>query len=275
MGWITDRRVVITGGSSGIGSAVARGLASQGALVVLACRDRERGEAAAAAINTETGSTCVSVMAVDTSDPRSIREFAARYGDAYGSLDVLVNNAGVLLPERETTADGVERTFATNVLGYVVTADALLEALRNAGSGRIVNVASTFASAPDLDDLQFDRRPYEGMSAYAQSKACARMLTWALARRLEGGPVTCNAMAPGLVLETGLYRHLSPGARNELARYGTRSLADGAESAIWLAGDRDVEGISGRFFEQRNELPCEFRDDEAEERLWQICEGLS
>ena len=103
------------------------------------------------------------------------------------------------------TADGIERTFATNVLGYHRLTLGLLDLLKASAPSRIVNVASTYAGNLDLDDLQFERRPYVPVKAYQQSKACNRLLTWALARRLEGSRVTANAMAPGLV-QTGLYR---------------------------------------------------------------------
>jgi NAD(P)-dependent dehydrogenase (short-subunit alcohol dehydrogenase family) len=138
----------------------------------------------------------------------------------------------------------------------------------------VVNVASTFAGDLDLDDLQFERRPYDGMAAYAQSKACDRMLTWAFARRVQGTAVTVNAMAPGLVLGTSLYRHLTPAAKRGLEQYGSRSLAEGAETAVWLASSPELNGVTGRFFEQGTEIPCQFRDEEAEERLWQTCEQL-
>jgi retinol dehydrogenase-12 len=88
---------------------------------------------------------------------------------------VLVNNAGVLCPQRNTSVDGLELTFATNVMGYYLMTCELLDMLRGSAPARIVNVASTFASDLDLDDLQFERRPYDGMRAYAQSKACERL----------------------------------------------------------------------------------------------------
>jgi len=106
--------------------------------------------------------------------------------------------------------DGIELTFATNVLGYFLLTQELLGLLEKSAPARIVNVASTYASDLDLDDLQFDRRPFESFKAYAQSKACNRMLTWALARRLDGSGVVVNAMAPGLITETGLYRNAAP-----------------------------------------------------------------
>lgn len=274
MAWIENKRVVITGATAGIGKEVAIGLASRGAHVVLACRDRLRAKQVAADINADIGAERAAVMTVDTSDQSSIRAFVSDYRDTYGSLDVLVNNAGVLLATRQTSVDDVELTFATNVLGYYLVTNGLLDALKAGAPSRVVNVASTFASDLDLDDLQFARRPYDGMTAYAQSKACDRMLTWALARRLQAERVTVNAMAPGLVLGTCLYRHLTPEARRGLERYGSRSVSEGAETAVWLASSPELNGVTGRFFEQGTEIACQFRDEDAEERLWQACQQL-
>lgn len=275
MTWIEHKRVVVTGSTSGLGREVATRLASLGAHVVLVCRDRSRGEAVASEINGAAGAGRTTVMTADTSDQSSIRAFARRYLDTYGALDVLVNNAGVLLPDRRTSIDGTELTFATNVLGYHLVTTELLDALQAAAPSRVVNVASTFAFAVDMDDLQFERRAYDGLSAYAQSKALDRMLTWALARRLPSDSVTVNAMAPGLVLGTGLYRDLAEETKSDLARYGSRSVAEGADTAVWLASSAELDGVTGRFFENRAEKPCEFRDEQAGERLWQACEQLA
>ena len=275
MTWIENRRVVITGATSGIGKEVAADLASLGAHVVLACRDAFRAGRVAADINATAGAERAVVMTVDTADQSSIRAFGRAYRDRYGSLDVLVNNAGVLLPARATSVDGVELTFATNVLGYHLVTTGLIDTLRAAAPSRVVNVASTFAGDLDLDDLQFERRAYDGMAAYAQSKACDRMLTWAWARRLQGESVTVNAMAPGLVLGTGLYRDLPPEAKRGLEQLGGRSASEGAETAVWLASSPELDGVTGRFFERGAEVPCQFRDAAAEERLWRTCERLS
>lgn len=274
MTWTENRRVVITGATSGIGREVASNLASLGAHVVLACRDRVRAEQVAADINARTGEDRAAAMMVDTSDQRSIGAFAREYRDTYGSLDVLVNNASALLPTRATNVEGMELTFATNVLGYFLVTSELLDALKAGAPSRVVNVASSFAFGVDFGDLQFERRPYDGMAAYAQSKACDRMLTWAFARRLPAESVTVNAIAPGLVLDTDLYRHLPPEAKRDLEQYGSRSVSEGADTAAWLASSPDLDGMTGRFFEQGAEIPCEFRDDDAEERLWQTCEQL-
>ncbi len=274
MPWIENKRVVVTGATSGIGRQVATALAADGADVVLACRDRARAEAVARDIATSTSRPAPQVLDLDTSDALSIRAFADRYAERYQGVDVLVNNAGIILPERAVNAAGVELTLATNVLGYYLVATVLCDALPSSPS-RIVNVASTFAFALDLDDLQFQRRPYDGMAAYAQSKACDRLLTWALARRLEPQGVAVNATAPGLVLETSLYRALTPDARRALEQYGPRTLADGADTAVWLASSDDAAGVTGTFFERRAEIPCEFRNEEDEERMWQACERLT
>lgn len=274
MNRIDGRRAIVTGPTSGIGKEIARQLAASGAEVVLACRDVARGQQTAQEIRATTGAAVPLVMAVDTSSPASIRQFADDFGHRHGRVDVLVNNAGVLRPERELSADGHELTFATNVLGYYVLTCQLLDALRASTSARVVNVASVYASDVDLDDVEFERRPYDGMKAYAQSKACDRMLTWAFARRLERDQVTVNAVAPGLVLDTALYRDLPAEIKGYLEQQPSRTIAEGADSATWLATSPDIAGVTGRFYDQRSEMDCEFRDVGEEEKLWALCQAM-
>jgi NAD(P)-dependent dehydrogenase (short-subunit alcohol dehydrogenase family) len=271
------KQIVITGPTSGIGKVIALELADPAVNLVLGCRDIGRGEQTAEEILHRTPAASVEVMLVDTSSQHSIRDFARRYHEKYARLDVLINNASLsrgMLP-REDSVDGIELTFATNVLGYYLLTHELRDLLVASAPARIVNVASEFASNLDLDDLQFERRPFDSMTAYAQSKACERMLTWALARRVAGSNVTANAMTPGLVTETGLYRHASPQMLDGLRQRSSRTVEQGADTAIWLAASRDVEGLSGKFFVDRHEAECQFRNQEAEERLWKICKGLT
>jgi NAD(P)-dependent dehydrogenase (short-subunit alcohol dehydrogenase family) len=277
-GSMTGKRVIITGSTSGFGREIAIQLAMAGADLVLACRDLQRSEQTADEIVRRTGMKDCAVMHIDTSNLQSIREFAENFRKKYSKLNVLVNNAGIMQPKRRTSVDGIELTFATNVLGYFLLTQNLLNLLKASAPARIVNVASTYASDLDLDDLQFNRRAYDGQKAYKQSKACNRMLTWALARRLEGSGVTANAMAPGLVVKTGLYRNVPPAVRllmQVLGLFFGRTVAQGADTAIWLACSPEVEGVSGQFFDQRKNVECKFRNTEAEEKLWKICEGLS
>lgn len=272
---MTGKQVVITGATSGIGKEIALGLGALGAELVLGCRDVVRGKQTADEISRLTGARSIAVMHVDTSSQKSIRNFARQYRDQYSHLDVLINNAGLNRFTRQMSVDGIELTFATNVLGYHLLTQELLDLVKASAPARILNVASTFASDLDLDDLQFERRPYEGQKAYAQSKACDRMLAWALARQLKKSGVTANAMAPGLVPETGLYRDSPPEILNRLRQISGRTAAEGADTAVWLASSPDVKGVSGKFFEEREEIECEFRNTKAEEKLWGICERLS
>ena len=229
------KTVVLTGPTSGIGKEIAVGLGALGAKLVLGCRDVNRGRAAAIEIQHRTDAPAIDVLAVDLSNGQSIQQFARAVLERATRLDVLINNAGVSRgsePQGKDTA-GIEITFATNVMGYFLLTQALLLRLRESAPARVVNVASTFASDLDLDDLMFEKRPYEGMKAYAQSKACDRLLTWAFSRRLEGSGVTANAMAPGLIADTGLYRTRPGGRRppapawraNGRARRGHRGVA--------------------------------------------------
>src|SRR5271157_5802003 len=277
MNSMKGRRVIITGPTSGVGKEIAVQLAALGAELILACRDMEKGNKTAAEITQRTGSTKLAVMKVDTSSQKSIREFAREFHKKYRRLDVLINNAAGnrgTLP-KINSADGIELTFATNVVGYYLLTQELLDVLKNSAPARIVNVASTYASDLDLDDLQFERRPFESFKAYAQSKACNRLLTWAFARRLDGSGVTVNAMTPGLITETGLYRKATPELVKRLNQYsGGRTSAQGADTAVWLASDSEVEGVTNKFFEDRKELSCEFRNENNEEKLWNICEGF-
>ena len=271
------KRVIITGATSGVGAQIAVQLGALGAELVLACRDIEKGATVAGKVVRGGAATVPVLIQVDLSGQASIRAFARTFQARYDRLDVLVNNAAGnrgQLPKIDSV-DGIELTFATNVVAYFLLTNELLALLKKSAPARIVNVASTFASDLDLDDLQFKKRPFESFKAYAQSKACNRLLTWALARRLEGSGVSANAMTPGLITETGLYRNAPPELVTRLTQYsGGRTSAQGADTAVWLASSGELAGVNGKFYEERQELPCEFRGEAAEEKLWAICEEL-
>ncbi len=271
------KRVLITGPTSGVGKEIAAQLAALRAEVVLACRDAKKGSATAAEITKRTGSTKLVVMQLDTSSQASIRAFASEFRRKYRRLHVLINNASGnrgTLPKIKSP-DGSELTFATNVVGYFLLTLELLDLLKASAPSRIINVASAYASDLDLDDLQFERRPFESFKAYAQSKACDRLLTWALARRLKGTGVTANAMTPGLIM-TGLYRNAPRELVERLRSYsGGRTAAQGADTAVWLASAPELKDVTGKFFENRQEVECEFRNRKDEEKLWKILADLT
>jgi retinol dehydrogenase-13 len=273
-----NKRILITGPTSGVGKEAAIQLAGLGADVILGCRDIARGRQTAAEITGLTGSSKIVAMHVDTSSQASIRAFAREFRKKYRRLHVLINNAAGnrgTLP-RMDSADGIELTFATNVLGYFVLMQELLDVLKASAPSHLINVASSFASDLDLDDLQFERRRFESFKAYAQSKACDRLLTWGFARRLKGTGVTVNAMTPGLITETRLYRNAPPDLVERLRGYsGGRTIAQGADTLVWLASSHEVEGVTNKFFQDREELECEFRNRKDEEKLWKICADLT
>ena len=257
----------MTGATAGIGFEIARGLARSGFRVVLACRDRAKGEAARNAISSETRNNDIELLVVDLASQSSIRAAAREFSQEHEALNVLVNNAGASSAKRRESPDGIELTFATNVLGYHLLTGGLLGLLRRAPAARVINTASMMAYGLELDDVNFKRRRYDASTAYAQSKQADRMLTWALARRLAGTSVTANAFHPGAV-NTALLRALAPG-------FPGITPAEGAGTALWLATSPDVAGVSGKLWVKRRETPCEFRGRDNEEALWSLCDEMT
>lgn len=273
---LSGKTCLVTGGSSGIGLAAARELARLRARVVLAVRSAERGEAARRAITVATGSASVELALVDLSSQASISTFGQELGQRLTRVDVLVNNAGVWLNRKRRSVDGIELTWATNVLGCLLATRALLPLLEAAGRARVVNVASQLAGGLDLADVQYDRRPYDGRQAYAQSKQAERMLSWALARRLTARGVSVNAMHPGFVA-TGIFRKgggLLGLLASLYAKLRARSPAEGADTVVYLAASPEVEGRSGLFWIDRQERRCRFRDEPQEEALYRLCDEM-
>jgi retinol dehydrogenase-12 len=272
------RVCIVTGASTGIGKEIARGLAMKRATVIVAARNVERGEAAAEDISDDAANPAVEFMKLDVSNARSVGEFGAAYKKKHSALHVLVNNAGVWLPKKEKSVDGIEMTFATNVLGYYRVTTELLSVLRASAPSRIVNVASKLAKGLDLDDVEYDTRKYDGVAAYAQSKQADRMLTSAFASRLRDTKVTANSLHPGLVA-------------SEIARSGsgivglvTRAYftlagitpARGAETAVWLASSRALASDTGGYYIKRKQHTDEHNSDEAAiDRLWALCEAMT
>lgn len=274
---LAGRTCVVTGATAGIGRAAALELARRGARVILAARNPRKAEKVKRSLEGSTGSGALEVALVDLARQDSIRAFARDLQGRLQSLDVLVNNAGVWSNRRRTSPDGIELTWATNMLGYSLTTELLLPLLRASGRGRIVNVASRYAGGLDLDDVQFERRPWAGKDAYRQSKQANRMWTWALARRLEGSGVTANALHPGFVSteifsKSGGLLGLGLSLYAKLRAKGSR---EGADTAVWLAASPEVEDRSGLFWVDRQEYRCRFRDEGGEEKLFALCQRMS
>ena len=277
------KTVVVTGGNSGIGFETAAALASMGARVLLTARNADKGRAAVAAITERLhGGAGVQLVVFDLADLASVRQGAAEILEQAPRLDVLVNNAGLVLTERAETVDGYEATFAINHLGPFLLTNLLLERLTGSTPARIVNVASTAHGAArkgiPFDDLQTTGH-YRGMRVYGESKLANMLFTLELARRFEEHGVTANSLHPGTV-RTG---YGGDGDARGFLAFGIKiaspfflSPAKGARTSVYLASSPEVEGVSGEYF-----VKCKPRkprrwaqDPEAARRLWQVSEQL-
>lgn len=271
------RTVLVTGATSGIGLAAARALAAQGVNLVVLGRDEARTRAVRAELVEHGANPRVESAVCDLASAAAITAFTRRFLAEHRELHVLVNNAGLWCSRRELTTEGHERTWATNVLGYHRLTRALEPALRAAREARVVNVSSRLARDLDLDDLRFERRPWDGVTAYAQSKQANRMWTRALARRLAGSGVTANVMHPGGV-NTGLFA--KGGGWKGLVgslymKMFGRTPEQGADTIVWLATDPALRGKTGGFYAERELRRCQFEDEAAEERLWARLEATA
>lgn len=241
---------IVTGANSGVGLATARELARQGAFVVLLCRDHGRGEAALDDVRAAATGPAPELALADFAALDDVRRFAASFRDSGRPLDVLVNNAGLMLTERRVSADGFEMTFAVNHLAPFLLTNLLLDALRASAPARIVNVASRAHSRAglDLDDLNAERS-FGGWQAYCRSKLCNILFTAELARRIEGSGVTANSLHPGVVA-TGFGREAgsfwAPLLR--IGRFVMTTPERGARTQVYLASAPEVAATNGRYF---------------------------
>ena len=268
---------VVTGATSGIGKAAATALAGLGATVVLVGRDRSRTEAAAA----EIGAVSASPPRAEIADLASLEQVRGLAGRLAGleHIDVLVNNAGLVLGERRMTPDGYEHVFALNHLAPFLLTSLLLPKLTASAPARVITVTSDAHSAArlDLSDPNLERG-WDSWRSYANSKLANIMFTRELARRLEGTGVTANCAHPGVV-RTGFGRDARPLLRLGLtiARPFLSSPERGADTIVYLASSPDVADQTGGYYvrRQRREPSAAARDDTAARQLWEISEKMT
>ncbi|XP_036391847.1 dehydrogenase/reductase SDR family member 13-like isoform X1 [Megalops cyprinoides] len=279
------KTAIVTGGNTGIGKATAMELARRGARVVLACRNKQRAEAAVFDIRRESGNNEVVYMHLDLASLKSVRSFADTFLKTEPRLDLLINNAGMMGPGR--TEDGFGMAFGVNHLGHFLLTCLLLERLKQAGRSRVVNVAALlhrlgtidFATLSTHCDLVTGQSGWHSFRAYCHSKLCNVLFTRELANQLEGTGVTCYSLHPG-VINTEFCRHMALWQRLLFLPFAKLFFLDaeaGAQTTLHCALQEGIEPLSGRYFSSCavQELSAKARDDAVARKLWEVSERLS
>ncbi|XP_076024008.1 dehydrogenase/reductase SDR family member 13-like [Genypterus blacodes] len=282
---LRGKTVIVTGSNTGIGKSTAVDLARRGARVILACRSKERGEAALEEVKRESGSEEVLFMQLDLASLKSVRSFAESFLKTEPRLDILINNAGVVMQGR--TEDGLGMMFGVNHLGHFLLTNLLLERLKACGPSRVVNVSSLAHNMGkiDFDCLNAHKALVPSFSviglnvAYCDSKLCNVLFTHELAKRLQGTQVTCYSLHPGAI-RTDLTRNLSS-VFNTLSQpikaFFFKNSVEGAQTTLHCALQEGLEPLSGRYFSNctaRN-LFAKAKDDATAKKLWELSERLS
>ncbi|MEU6827145.1 SDR family NAD(P)-dependent oxidoreductase [Nocardia beijingensis] len=283
------RLAVVTGANSGLGFETARALAAHGATVVLAVRDVDKGKHAADRIADAVPGADTTVQQLDLTSLASVRTAAEQLKSAHAAIDLLINNAGVMYPPRQTTSDGFELQFGTNHLGHFALTGLLLDRMLPVPGSRVVTVSSVghrIQARIDFDDLQAERS-YNRVAAYGRSKLANLMFTYELQRRLSGhGKTIAVAAHPGAA-NTDLMRNM-PNALRALvpviAPIVTQTPAMGALPILRAATDPGVLGGQyygpGGFLETRGypkivESSSQSHDTAIQQHLWKVSEELT
>ena len=279
------RNVIVTGANTGIGFETARALVRKDAQVTLASRDLNKGRQALERILAESADAAVSLEQLDLADLRNIEAFTTRFKDQHERLDLLILNAGVMVPPESKTAQGFELQFGVNHLGHFALTGALLPLVQATEGSRVVVVSSTAATrgVMHFDDLNFEKRGYAPWQAYGQSKLANQLFTLELQRRLRaaGSSVLVTAAHPGWTA-TDLQRN------TPLVRFLNRLVAmkppQGALPTLRAATDPEAAGgvyygpngfLQMRGYPKRIDMVKRAHNAGDAARLWEISEDLT
>jgi NAD(P)-dependent dehydrogenase (short-subunit alcohol dehydrogenase family) len=262
-----EATILVTGATDGLGKRVASALARRGATVLVHGRSPERLEATLEELRGQTSSQKVDSYLADLSSLGAVRDLADRIISEYDRLDMLVNNAGIIVQERKESEDGYELTFAVNYLSHFLLTRLLLPLLKGSAPARIVNVASAGQSPIDFDDPMLERG-YDAMRAYSTSKLAQIMFTFELAERLSGTGVSVNALHPASLMDTKMVQ--------DTFGYTMSTVEEGTEAVVRLAVSPELEGVTGRYFDGTREARADGQAyvKEARQTLWELSEEL-
>ncbi|MTW20121.1 SDR family NAD(P)-dependent oxidoreductase [Allochromatium palmeri] len=270
------KTALVTGANSGLGRAIAQGLAAAGWRVGLVARDRARGEAALAEIQAATGNPHLQLFVADLASQAEVRALADAVLTHFDALHLLINNAGTAFRERRLTADGIERALAVNHLAPFLLTHLLLDRLTASAPAQIINVGTRMNTAMDLDDWNWERRPYRMMAAYGQSKLGNLHFTFELARRLTGTGVRVNCVFPGVFRSNlggtdgaqGLFWRLV----DRLIGWALPTPERAARGVLRLAFDESSAPVDGAYLWNGRPIqaPAQARDPELNQRVWAL-----
>ncbi|MFX0102533.1 MAG: SDR family oxidoreductase [Candidatus Hodarchaeota archaeon] len=273
---------IVTGANSGIGKVTALELAKANAIVVMACRNEERGNQALEEIVNLSGNRNVELYTVDLSSMQQIRDFVNDFSKKHDKLNVLINNAGLVLGKRVETVDSLEYVFAVNYFAPFLLTNLLLDKLRTGTPSRVVNVSADLHKIArlDLDDLQSQKK-YSAIGAYGKSKIALNMFTFLLAKKVEKDGITVNALHPGVILSNfGKVRN-SDSRQSLVMRVSLKifsrfmlSPEQGADTMLYLATSSEVAGITGKYYKKHKiaKTKKECQDEEKQRALWELSE---
>jgi retinol dehydrogenase 14 len=261
---LTGKVILVTGATDGIGKETARELAERGAKVIVHARTAERGAATVRDLREANPALDLEVAVADLGSLAAVRAMAADVAARFPRLDVLLNNAGILTPQRQVSADGFELTFAVNHLAHFLLTNLLRDALKAAAPARIITVSSNVHRGATLDfaDLQMTRQ-WDGRAAYGQSKLANVLFAYHLADLVRAEGITSNTLHPG-VIGTKLLRQGFGG--------GGASVVQGAATSVFLASDPAVGATTGEYFDNLRAVQSSAATyvRQTQEQLWEI-----
>ncbi len=274
-----NKIVLITGANVGIGYITALEIAKLGSTLIMVCRNKEKGEKARQELIKKSKNQAIYLKMCDLSSQKDIRKVAEEIKNEYPIIDVLVNNAGAIFPERQLSVDGIELTWATNHLGYFLLTNLLIDNLKAAKSARIVNVASqgSWLGKINWDDINLSKK-YDSMQAYCQSKLANIMFTNELANRLKNTKVTANAVHPGAVA-SNFGQNMSGfiGWAFKFFSWSLKTPEQGAATSVWLAVSPQIEGVTGKYFADKKQIKAKaiVHHSPSLLRLWKLSEEMT
>uniref|UniRef100_A0A3Q2QMW8 Si:ch211-107o10.3 n=1 Tax=Fundulus heteroclitus TaxID=8078 RepID=A0A3Q2QMW8_FUNHE len=279
---LDGKTVLITGANAGIGKVTAMDMAQRGARVIMACRDIPKAYSAADEIRVKTGNSNILVKKLDLASLKSVRELAKYVQENEKRLDILINNAGIMMCPKWKTEDGFEMQFGVNHLGHFLLTNSLLDLLKKSAPSRVVVVASVAHVTGQIhfDDINLDRN-YDNLVSYRQSKLANILFTRELAARLQGSGVTVYSLHPGLI-RTELGRHLFPHwawwkrTLASVLMMIVKSPWEGAQTSIYCAVEESLANESGLYYSDcaRKKPAAQALDDAAAKRLWDLSASM-